>query len=101
MLLDLDRPTDAEPHLRAVRDAYQKAGPTDIRTVQVAGKLGACLLALKRYDDAEPLLVEYFETIAAQPGACLRQSCDPPVSKSSSFMMRGTSLIKRRSGGRS
>ena len=47
--------------MRAVYEAYQAAGPADIRTVLAAGKLGGCLFALKRYADAEPLLVSRFD----------------------------------------
>jgi hypothetical protein len=68
VLLAVGRPADAEPHLRAVHDAFHAAGPTDIRTVQAAGKLGDCLLAEKRYADAEPLLVSYCETLRGARG---------------------------------
>jgi hypothetical protein len=69
ILLDLARPADAEPHLRAVLDAFRTAGPTDVRTIQAAGKLGTCLLSLKWYADAEPLLVENYEALRLAKGA--------------------------------
>jgi serine/threonine protein kinase/tetratricopeptide (TPR) repeat protein len=82
VLLDLGRAADAEPHLRAIYDAYRTLGPTDNRAVMAAGKLGACLLAEKRYADAEPLLDQYFLATLGQPG------------KSKAARVAGEQLIK-------
>ena len=37
--------------------------PKDSRTIRAGGKLGACLAAQKRYADAEPLVIGYFDAI--------------------------------------
>jgi serine/threonine protein kinase len=68
MQLALDRAGEAEPHLRAVYDAYMAAGPADVRTARAGGKLGACLAAEKRYPDAEPLLIECYQKTRGLPG---------------------------------
>jgi tetratricopeptide (TPR) repeat protein len=63
ILLRLDRPADAEPHLRAAYNGYHAAGSTRSSTFDAAGALGDCLVALKHYADAEPILQDSFEAL--------------------------------------
>jgi tetratricopeptide (TPR) repeat protein/tRNA A-37 threonylcarbamoyl transferase component Bud32 len=61
LLLDSGRAADAEPHLKAV---YKSAGiegcHASVGAAQAAGRFGACLLAQKKYAEAEkPLLSSY------------------------------------------
>jgi tetratricopeptide (TPR) repeat protein len=64
ILVGLERPADAEPHLRSVYDlTREKLGERNIQTLREGSKLGECLLALKKYADAQPLLVEYYEAL--------------------------------------
>jgi tetratricopeptide (TPR) repeat protein len=82
VLLDLNRPEDAEPHLRAVHAACLRSDAAHARTALAAGKVGACLLAQKRYEEAEPLLVGCYERLHAVPNApkaTVRAACEQVV----------------------
>jgi serine/threonine protein kinase/Tfp pilus assembly protein PilF len=69
VLLALKRPADAEPHLRAVYDAFRAAGAGDPRTFGAAGQLRDCYFAQKKYADAEPMLIENYEALVANKDA--------------------------------
>jgi eukaryotic-like serine/threonine-protein kinase len=64
LLLDLNRAADAEPHLKAFYDhAQAEYGAADTRTARAAGKYGDCLLAQKKYAEAEDPLVLCFQKL--------------------------------------
>jgi len=61
MWLDQNRPEQAEPLLQEALPIFRaQLGNNHRATIQAARTLGSCLLALDRYDEAEPLLVESF-----------------------------------------
>ncbi|HLG14769.1 MAG TPA: serine/threonine-protein kinase [Blastocatellia bacterium] len=68
-LTDKGTPLDAEPLLREGLEIRRKAfSAGDWRTAEAQSVLGGCLAALKRYDEAEPLLVESYATLKAKRG---------------------------------
>ena len=69
VLLDVGRPADAEPHLRAVYDAYRAVKATSNQTIITGGRLGDCLLTEKRFEEAEPLLVTLLQALRGTKGA--------------------------------
>jgi serine/threonine protein kinase/Tfp pilus assembly protein PilF len=83
ILLDLNRAPDAEPHLKAAYlAARNEFGLQNSRTAQAAGKYGACLLAQRKYDEAEePLLSSYrvLSQFKQAPPLQVREACEQVV----------------------
>jgi serine/threonine protein kinase len=68
VLMKLKRLEDAQPHLRAAYDAYRAVNATDTRTFEAGDKLVACLYGLKRYADAETVLLANYELLQNAKG---------------------------------
>jgi tetratricopeptide (TPR) repeat protein len=57
VLISAGRPANAAPYLREAMEKF-RAAPDRNKWHQVAGILGECLMLLKRYEEAERLLIE-------------------------------------------
>lgn len=69
LLTDKGTPRDAESLLREGLEIRQKAlVRRDWRTAEAESVLGGCLAALKKYDEAEPLLTSSYATLKEQRG---------------------------------
>jgi tetratricopeptide (TPR) repeat protein len=69
-LLDAGRPADALPVLREASEGRRKAlPPTDWRLAVTDSHLGATLAALKRFEEAEPLLLAAEKVLASASAA--------------------------------
>lgn len=67
--LDTREPGRAEPLLRRSLEIQRLSMGDDHWMVGlIKSRLGRCLTAMKKFDDAEPLLVEGYETLAGQLG---------------------------------
>ncbi len=67
-LLDAGRVAEAEGHLRpALMARREQLPPGDRLIANAESLLGACLTALGRYDEAEPLLLDAHKVLAASP----------------------------------
>jgi len=76
ILRDEHRPADSEPLTRECLEIREKQIPDDWITFNTRSRLGADLLAQKKYDQAEPLLLSGYE------GMKQREASIPPASKS-------------------
>jgi hypothetical protein len=70
LLIDTGRFVDALPLAAEARAIYEKTYTADdSRTARAASAEGAALAGLKRYDEAEPLLVESYQVLRKDTGA--------------------------------
>jgi serine/threonine protein kinase/tetratricopeptide (TPR) repeat protein len=74
ILLNCERPGDAEPPLRECLEIRERLLPDDWRTAYTRSTLGAALLALNRTDEAEPLLRSGYENMQK-----LLEKIPPPI----------------------
>ncbi len=74
-LLEQNREVQAETVLRECLTSYEETQPDAWSTYDVTSMLGEALFALRKYDDAEPLLVSGYE------GLKQREADIPPASK--------------------
>lgn len=71
MLISAGQPARAAPYLREAMEKFRTAPNRTGQLSSAAGILGECLTLLKRYDEAERLLIEGhagFETDCCEPG---------------------------------
>ncbi len=61
-------PVSAEPLLRRGLDVLRRTLPEHWQTAVSASHLGACLTALRRFDEAEALLVSSYDTLVEKRG---------------------------------
>lgn len=64
VLLDIDRPAEAEPILRECLTIREKRFPTDWRTYNACSLLGVSLLNQRKYAEAETLLLRGYNGLA-------------------------------------
>jgi hypothetical protein len=57
---------DAEPQCRECLAIFEAKSPDHYRVFEARGLVGACLLAQKKYADAEPLLLSGYEGLKAR-----------------------------------
>jgi serine/threonine-protein kinase len=70
LLLETDRPRDAEPPLREALAVRRKALPKgDWQTAYTGSLLGCCMTSQRRFTEAEPLLIAAAEALAKDPAA--------------------------------
>lgn len=69
LLTDRAMPQNAGPLLREALEIRRKTLPSgDWRIAEAESALGGCLAALKKYDEAEPLLTSSYATLKAKRG---------------------------------
>ncbi len=71
VLINAGQPARSAPYLREAMEKFQAATNRAGELANAAGMLGECLMLLKRYDEAERLLIEChaaFETDCCKPG---------------------------------
>jgi serine/threonine protein kinase len=82
LLLELNRPDEAEKPLRSVF-IFTRAelGDKNPQTIQEGNMLGLCLVALKQFAEAEPLLLEYYEAVRSRrmAPAVIRSAAEPLI----------------------
>ena len=68
VLLDQGRAAHAEPLAREALAIFSQETPSSWRVADAASVLGGCLAAQGRFAEAEPMLVDAYETLAKDQG---------------------------------
>jgi tetratricopeptide (TPR) repeat protein len=77
ILSELGRHADALPHWRELAAARERAAAGSWQAAEAQSRLGGCLAALGRRDEAEPLLLATYERLAAAKGIPAAQAYRP------------------------